>query len=173
MQQHHLFIPLAADRFDGLLDFRQRRHTGRNDERPSFAGHVLQQRQVHDYIESLRKAEESEEIAANLAKKRDQTDERRKAELAANLEERTAAMAIPTDDRDVRRKAILEVTAKEQETQKLSDEIAKYFVDIDRNERTSAAARAAAAQALAPLQKQYGLQACPVLAAPAKAAPKP
>ena len=124
-------------------------------------------------VESLRKAEESEEIAANLEKKRNQTDERRKAELAANLEERTAAMAIPTDDRDARRKAILEVTAKEQETQKLSDEIAKYFVDIERNEKTSTAARAAAAQALAPLQKQYGLQACPVLTPPAKAAPQP
>ena len=125
-------------------------------------------------LESLRSAEESEEIAANLTKKRDQTDERRKAELAANLEERTAAMAMNAqDDRDARRKAILEVTAKEQETQKLSDEIAKYFIDIDRNEKTAAAARAAAAQALAPLQKQYGLQACAVLAAPAKAAPKP
>ena len=123
-------------------------------------------------LESLRKAEESEEIAAALTKKRDETDERRKREMAANLEERNAAMAIPTDDRDARRKAILEVTAKEQETQKLSDEIAKYHVDIERNEATSVAARKAAAHALAPLQKQYGLQSCPVLAGPAKAAAK-
>ena len=124
-------------------------------------------------LESLRKAEESEEIAAALEKKRNETDERRKAQMAANLEERNVAMAIPTDDRDNRRKAILEVTAKEQETQKLSDEIAKYFVDIDRNERNSAEARKAATQALAPLMKQYGLQTCAVLNPPAKAAAKP
>jgi hypothetical protein len=125
-------------------------------------------------VESLRKAEESEEIAATLEKKRNQSDERRKAELAANLEERTAAMALSAqDDRDARRKAILEVTAKEQETQKLSDEIAKYYLDIERNEKTAVAARAAAVQALAPLQQQYGLQSCPVLAGPAKAAAKP
>jgi hypothetical protein len=124
-------------------------------------------------LESLKKAEESEEIAAALTKKRDQTEERRKAELAANLEERNAAMALPLDDRDARRKAILEVTAKEQETQKLSDEIAKYFNDIDRNERNAAAARKAAAQALAPLQQQYGLPKCPVLDGPAKAAARP
>src|SRR5512138_2839124 len=74
-------------------------------------------------VEQLRKAEESEEIAATLTKRRDQQEERRKREMAANLEERTAAMAISAqDDRDGRRKAILEVTAKEQETQKLSDE---------------------------------------------------
>ncbi|MBI5477896.1 MAG: hypothetical protein HY906_03510, partial [Deltaproteobacteria bacterium] len=87
-------------------------------------------------------------IAAALAKKRNETDERREAQLAANLEERNVAMAIPLDDRDARRKAILEVTAKEQETQKLADEIAKYYVDIERNEATSAAARKAAAAAL-------------------------
>ena len=124
-------------------------------------------------VESLRKAEESEEIAAALAKKRNESDERRKSQAAANLEERNVAMAISLDDRDARRKAILEVTAKEQETQKLSDEIAKYFVDIERNEATSAAARKAAAQALAPVQKQYGQQACPVLTGPAKAAATP
>jgi hypothetical protein len=124
-------------------------------------------------VESLRKAEESEEIAAALEKKRNQTDERRKTELAANLEERTAAMAISLEDRDARRKAILEVTAKEQETQKLSDEIAKYYNDIERNEKTAAAARKAAARALAPLQQQYGLQACPVLTGPATAAGRP
>ncbi len=124
-------------------------------------------------LEELRKAEESEEIAANLTKRRDQSEERRKTELAANLVERQAAMAMNAqDDRDARRKAILEVTAKEQETQKLSDEIAKYFIDIERNDRNAAAARKAAAQALAPLQKQYGLQNCPVLAGPAKAAAK-
>ena len=122
-------------------------------------------------LEQLRKAEESEEIAASLTKRRDEQEERRKREMAANLEERNAAMAINAqDDRDARRKAILEVTAKEQETQKLSDEIAKYFNDIERNEKNAAAARQAAAQALAPLQKQYGLQNCPVLAGPAKAA---
>jgi len=122
-------------------------------------------------IEQLRKAEESEEIAAALTKRRDEQEERRKREMAANLEERNAAMAISAqDDRDGRRKAILEVTAKEQETQKLSDEIAKYFNDIERNEQTAAAARKAAAQALAPLQKQYGLQSCAVLAGPARAA---
>jgi hypothetical protein len=124
-------------------------------------------------IESLRKAEESEEIAAALEKKRNQTDERRKTELAANLEERTAAMAMSLDDRDARRKAILEVTAKEQETQKLSDEIAKYYNDIERNDKNAAAARKAATQALAPLQQQYGLQACPVLTGPARPAGTP
>jgi uncharacterized membrane-anchored protein YjiN (DUF445 family) len=124
-------------------------------------------------VESLRRAEESEEISTTLEKKRNETDERRKAQLAANLEERTAAEAIPKDDRDARRKAILEVTAKEQETQKLSDEIAKYFIDIERNEKAAAAARKAAAQLLAPVQKQYGVKACPVLAGPAKSAGTP
>src|SRR5512138_1658070 len=60
-------------------------------------------------LEQLRKAEESEDIAASLTKRRDEQDERRKRELAANLEERNAAMALsPQDDRDARRKAILE-----------------------------------------------------------------
>ncbi len=43
-----LFIALGANRFNGLLDFRQSRHAGRNDHRPLFAGHILQQGQMHD-----------------------------------------------------------------------------------------------------------------------------
>jgi hypothetical protein len=143
---------------------------------PKVGERKLESESLARAVESLRKAEESEEIAASLSKRRDESDERRKRELASNLEERTAAMAINAqDDRDGRRKAILEVTAKEQETQKLSDEIAKYFLDIDRNEKNAAAARAAAKQALAPLLQKYGLQACPVLEPPkpAPAAPKP
>jgi hypothetical protein len=124
-------------------------------------------------VELLRKAEESEEIMAALEKKRNATDERRKSQMAANLDERKAAEAIPLDDREARRTAILDVTAKEQETQKLADAIATYYVDIERNEKTSAAARKDAAQALAPLQKQYGLQECPVLAGSPRAAGKP
>lgn len=140
---------------------------------PKVADRKFESESLARAVEQLRKAEESEEIAAALTKRRDEQDERRKREMAANLEERNAAMALSAqDDRDARRKAILEVTAKEQETQKLSDEIAKYFVDIDRNERNAAAARQAAAQVLAPLQQQYGLPSCPVLAGPAKAAVK-
>jgi len=116
-------------------------------------------------VDALRRAEEAEEIAATLEKRRKDLEARHKAALAANLEERRAAEAIPMDQKEARRQAILDVTAKEQEAQKLSDEIAKYHIDIERNDQTAARARKAAAEILDPLLKKYGLSECQVLKA--------
>ena len=46
MQQHNLFIAFRANGFNSLLYFRQGRHTGRNDNWPLFARHILQQGQM-------------------------------------------------------------------------------------------------------------------------------
>jgi hypothetical protein len=125
-------------------------------------------------VAALRRAEEAEEIATNLEKKRQGADERRLGMLQMTKTQRAAAEAMPLDDKDARRKAILEVTAQEQEAQKLSDEIAKYHVDIERNQESAKKSRQEARRLLTPLLRSHGMTAegCAVLTAPAPKASK-
>jgi hypothetical protein len=123
-------------------------------------------------VERLRRAEESENIAADLEKRRLAAKDRRDALDAANKTQRAEAEAMSLDDKDARRKAILEVTAQEMEAQKLTEELSKYTRDVERNLETAKGHRTVARSALAPLLQRYGLaRACPVLDGPKAAKP--
>jgi hypothetical protein len=112
----------------------------------------------------LRQAEESEEIAADLDRRRLGAIKRRQAMYDEIGVERAEAEAMSLDDKDARRKAILEVTAKEMEAQKVAEETTRYELDIERNLVTARRHREAGREALAPLLAAHGLtDACRAL----------
>ena len=105
----------------------------------------------------LRQAEESEEIAADLDRRRLLAIKRRQAMYDEIGVERAEAEAMSLDDKNARRKAILEVTAKEMEAQKVAEETTHYELDIERNLAAAKGHREAAGRALASLLAAHGL----------------
>ncbi|HEY3352974.1 MAG TPA: hypothetical protein VGQ83_06975 [Polyangia bacterium] len=122
--------------------------------------------------ERLKRAEESEELAVDLGKRRDAAQQKRDSMDADLKKQRAEAEAMSLDDKDARRKAILEVTALEMEAQKITEELSRYHRDVERNQETARGHRNAARAALAPLLQSHGLiGACPVLDGPKAAKP--
>jgi hypothetical protein len=110
---------------------------------------------------ALKKAEEAEEIVRDLNRRRTATIERRTALVDDIAKQRAEAEAMSLDDKDARRKAILDVTAMEQDAQKLAEEISRYQADVERNQADALRSRAEGTAVLRPLLDRHGMkEAC-------------